>query len=1034
MISSRKVIQLTSFIFSIIFVFWLAILISFIPSRAQTVSSPDAIAIRIIPNGEHLSPARWYREQGFTGSPQSLTVDGYDAVRDGRTVYVNAANIDDKGTASQADDELFTNIYLISYNQDAARNTVDIFGNILKHFKLNTNRTVPDNCNLAVETVCLKDSDCPLGDYCLSEKARIIRDVRRLQDISDMDGLLAAYYAANGRYPDLAAGSYLTHQSLSVWPSWQKLLAQYLGGHLPVDPINRLAPCPDNFHPVTCWDEAAKRFDDQTPGDIDITLRAGSRVYKYTGQPNGVSYVICSVMESGYVKDSGSGACPESAAFSLNNDAVNEDPYFANVGLPVGSAGLPYEGSLMAADPNNDEIHWEYSALGSWSGWSAAPEMLATFDPLQKRITAAVAGLPGDYQFTVSLDDGRGGTVSQTFTITVTNLHVPEFAPVGDKTVVIGSGLNFTVNATEADGQYPLEFTFSGGPVGFNNNGAMLNEHDYGVVSDAIIDMTGVYPVNMSVSDSYGGSESDDFNINVVNHPPVISSLANLSITACVTDVSYPVSATDPDGHAVTYAAAGLPAGLAIDGNTGLISGITAASAGSYPVTITVRDQYFTQTTNPSHAQASASFTITVTDETFTVWINNTYDFYATPLGINPLDLYLHPFPYATLAETDAANSVDWVITRTSAQPPIPDLSVLINNAGAINGSAFDNNIPAAGYTFTITVTATTQTCHVSRSAMATLTVYPNQWCGDNIIQAAKESCDGSKMGGGTCQSEGFDNGTVTCNNCSYSTVACCNSGCGSRVCGPDPSGCVADCGSCTTANTACNIDGECICAIGYATCSTNPYDADGCECYTGSGLHDCDLGTQTCCDRVDGGWSVWSGWSDPAGYSDGAGGTCSKTCGGGIQTRTQICNNPSPYCSGLECLGCVGAACPDVNTQVQGCNTQPCCVDDCSTGDISCFADTVHTCGEAGDGDPCLDWVNAYQCGGSGSNNSICNGTGTGCQCEIVSHRNCNGNWADGCEATLGTYSNCSGCGDVCVPPERCAAGRCFDWGGGDP
>ena len=66
-------------------------------SQAQTPSLPadaaDAIAVRIIPNPNHYSIVRWYEAQGFEGSPQALVVDGYEAIRDGRTVYVNAANV-----------------------------------------------------------------------------------------------------------------------------------------------------------------------------------------------------------------------------------------------------------------------------------------------------------------------------------------------------------------------------------------------------------------------------------------------------------------------------------------------------------------------------------------------------------------------------------------------------------------------------------------------------------------------------------------------------------------------------------------------------------------------------------------------------------------------------------------------------------------------------------------------------------------------------------------------------------------------------
>ncbi|MFA6454776.1 MAG: hypothetical protein WCV70_02880, partial [Patescibacteria group bacterium] len=57
--------------------------------------SPDAIALRVLPNPGHFSPLTWYKKNlKLQGSPQSLIVDGYEAIRDGRTVYVNAANID----------------------------------------------------------------------------------------------------------------------------------------------------------------------------------------------------------------------------------------------------------------------------------------------------------------------------------------------------------------------------------------------------------------------------------------------------------------------------------------------------------------------------------------------------------------------------------------------------------------------------------------------------------------------------------------------------------------------------------------------------------------------------------------------------------------------------------------------------------------------------------------------------------------------------------------------------------------------------
>ena len=109
-------------------------------TKAQK-NSPDVIAIRVFPNSEHYSSLQWFRKQNFKGSPQVLIVDGYDAIRDGKTIYVNAANID------LDNDNFYTNIYLISYNQEAENDTKDIFGKILQHWKFNINLSNTGICH-----------------------------------------------------------------------------------------------------------------------------------------------------------------------------------------------------------------------------------------------------------------------------------------------------------------------------------------------------------------------------------------------------------------------------------------------------------------------------------------------------------------------------------------------------------------------------------------------------------------------------------------------------------------------------------------------------------------------------------------------------------------------------------------------------------------------------------------------------------------------------------------------------------------------
>jgi len=255
---------------------------------AQT-NSADAIAIRIIANPNHSSALGWYRQQGFKGSPQSTTVDGYEAVRDGRTVYANVAN----AVSGASTNNLYTNIYLISYNQEAGSETIDIFGDILSHWKFNSNVDKIGHCRLNKDIACTLDDECAMGDVCDSQKARIIRDVRRLADINNIDDLMSGYYKIKRYYPKLSAGTYLSRHTISVWPSWKDELGEALGSSLPVDPINKIGDC-SGFNADTCWNDETKRFVTALPD-----LPNNSLLYSYAALPNGTNYDLCAVFESG---------------------------------------------------------------------------------------------------------------------------------------------------------------------------------------------------------------------------------------------------------------------------------------------------------------------------------------------------------------------------------------------------------------------------------------------------------------------------------------------------------------------------------------------------------------------------------------------------------------------------------------------------------------------------------------------------------------------------------------------------------------
>src|SRR3989339_587398 len=712
------------------------------PARAQTAG--DAIALRVIPNPEHYSAARWYREKKFTGSPQSLLVDGYEAVRDGRTVYVNAANV------NAAANQFFTNIYLISYNQQAEDSTVDIFGRILESWKFNTNLVTPGVCSLSASVSCLDDKECPSGEYCLSQKSRVTRDTRRLSDLTELGEALEQYRQANRHYPLLTSGTYLPYKSLSVWPSWKTVLGQVLKFNIPSDPVNKMGNCggPD-FHPVTCWNEDNKTF----PTDLNAPVfpdPGRSRTYFYSTNDNGDTVRYCALLETNY-PNLGSYNC-------LAATGPNHPPQFVGAGLPAGIVGQPYYGYIEAIDPDGDPLAWSISG---------GPILETSEAPNQRRVY--VPSLGGSLNFSMTVNDGRGGTATQNFTIAVGSVSAPTVGTIGNYDIIIGDDISFNVSASDPGGRYPLRFDFSSVPSGFNGRGALdANRHDWHAAGE-VVDYTRGYGAALTVYNADGNPAPPvGFRINVGNNPPAINTAALPAAIACL-PYNFTVNAADPDGHDVSFSLTG-PAVLSINGDTGEISGRIEAGAGDYPVRITVRDEYYDLTVSPYSAETFRDFNLHVSNEDYTVTMPDAYDFYVAPAGVNPENLYHSPFSYFGLAEKSTPNRVVWSLA-TNPSDLMEGLSVGMNSDnGEITAQSVNNDINSGGYHFSAQVTATTYGCNIARSGNVNLSVYPNEWCGHGALQAL-EQCE--LPGNGTSI-----NNQWQCLNCSWSGGWCGNGHC----------------------------------------------------------------------------------------------------------------------------------------------------------------------------------------------------------------------------------------------------------------
>lgn len=271
----------------------------------------DAIGFRLMDNPYHYSALRWYRDIKFRGDPQATTVDGFDAVRDGRTVYVSAPNIG-------LDGKLHSDIFIISYNEGATTETQAVFEQLLTNLHFLANLPNPgvvntrfcvdggganidgDQGKVGVQPIsCSSNFDCPTNNACQNFTDKIRRDLKRLADFRDTEALFSSYQITSNTFPTLQAGTFVRSMSTSVWPSWLQTLASEIGSILPTDPLNKFIGCSrhcaiqagvnctkdDDCKAGNAADTCSAGFDPVTCFDLTTGIYmcpAGSRVYQYT--------------------------------------------------------------------------------------------------------------------------------------------------------------------------------------------------------------------------------------------------------------------------------------------------------------------------------------------------------------------------------------------------------------------------------------------------------------------------------------------------------------------------------------------------------------------------------------------------------------------------------------------------------------------------------------------------------------------------------------------------------------------------------
>jgi hypothetical protein len=283
-----------------------------------------------------------------------------------------------------------------------------------------------------------------------------------------------------------------------------------------------------------------------------------------------------------YTADDGHGGAAAGHLIVTVN-AVNDAPVATDEDAST-VEDVPVNVAVLSNDSDADGDALLVTAVSCSSG------AVAAVNPDQSITVTPALNFHGVLTCSYTAADGHGGTTTGSVTITVTPVNddpfaAPDQAGTDDNTLIIVPVL---ANDADPDGD-PLTLGSVGpcqqGTVTANLDGTVTYVPKQGFGGTDVCAYTAVDPM--------GGIAAGELTVivTVVNEPPELGNPGDQQ-TDEGSAVSLQITAGDPDSDTLTFGASGLPAGLSIDPQTGLISGAPAAgSAGSHQVTFWVTDE-----------------------------------------------------------------------------------------------------------------------------------------------------------------------------------------------------------------------------------------------------------------------------------------------------------------------------------------------------------------------------------------------------------------------------------------------------------
>jgi hypothetical protein len=271
-----------------------------------------------------------------------------------------------------------------------------------------------------------------------------------------------------------------------------------------------------------------------------------------------------------------------SETFKITVVGVNRPPKFDPVPPQSISTGGLLELTIKASDPDNDKITL-----------SAAGVPLETLGATFNSTTGAFRWQPGaqvsgNFRVVFTVIDGKGGRDELAVNISVGAVnHPPVLSTLPDKSVNAGEKLSFTFTASDPDGDH-LTLTVTNQPSGAVTT-FTAGEGTFTWTPTSA--QAGTYKISFVVRDkSLTTEKSFTITVLTVNRPPVISQISDRVIIEGE-QLTFSVTASDPDNDPIVISASNLPGNASFDPQTHVFSfKPDFTQAGTYTVNFTASD------------------------------------------------------------------------------------------------------------------------------------------------------------------------------------------------------------------------------------------------------------------------------------------------------------------------------------------------------------------------------------------------------------------------------------------------------------